>query len=127
MNGTTNTMEVKLHKFRPGDTVEIVFAVAGLADSETVVHASIEIRSRLGEILLPNRHLELVVTDAGYTGTLTTDLLDSNAVMLANLNVTTSKGRKQFLIPLGSSVHEVKIGASRKRLSMTAKVVATKQ
>jgi hypothetical protein len=120
-------MEVKLQELRPGETVEVVFAVAGLADSETVVDASIEVRSRLGAVLITNHAVVLEPTDDGYTGSLKLSSLPECERLLINLYVTTSKGRKQFLIPLGNTDAEVKIGASRKRLTMTAQVVATKQ
>lgn len=129
--------------------MEWTFDVDGLVSGETVVDASMEIRTRLGAVVVPNRsissvensHGKITVTDGRYTlyfkltPSETSAFNTQEVYYVFNVYINTSTGRKQFLVPLGeifptqviATAVRTKIAASHITLSMTARVIATKQ
>jgi hypothetical protein len=144
-------MDSIINDLTPGETAEWTFKVSGLADGESVASATLEIRDRLGSLTLPVKSITnnatsdgWVETLAGNAASLKFNLSESETEALSPVNVfyvfsvalTTTDGRKQYVIPTGritpsrkvgsQSKPLIKISAGRTTLKVTTSVRATK-
>lgn len=99
----------------PGETAELTFTVKGLDIGETVSNATIEIRSRSGNVVVPVKTITSVQTANGiidvvasvptlvfnFTNSETIALNTREPYYLFSVNVTTSLGRRQAIVPIG--------------------------
>lgn len=99
----------------PGETAELTFTVKGLDTGETVSNATLEIRSRNGSVMVPVKTITStqgangVIEIVGGVTTLVFKLSGSETIALNprepyylfSVNVTTSIGRRQAIVPIG--------------------------
>lgn len=132
----------------PGETAQLTFTVKGLQGGETVSNATLEIRSRSGQVTVPVKTITTVDGPNGkvdVTGGVTTLIFDLSSsetealhprepYYLFSVNVTTSLGRRQAIVPIGrlspsSTIGELrplKIGSANVVIQLVGVVVGSK-
>lgn len=107
--------EFSIYNVTPGETAQLTFTVSGLATGETISNATLEIRSRGGEVMVPVKTVTSIETDDGIVQvvdgvpTLIFELAASETetlharepYYLFAVNVLTSLGRRQAIVPIG--------------------------
>lgn len=99
----------------PGESAELTFTVKGLEVGETVSNATLEIRSRDGSVVVPvktvtgTQTVDGVIEVSGSTTSVIFNLSANETLAihprqpyyLFAVNVTTSLGRRQAIVPIG--------------------------
>ena len=107
--------QYSIYDITPGETAELTFTVKGLAVGETVSNATLEVRSRYGAVMMGVKTITSAPSDQGQidvVGGVTTLVFDLTATetealhsrepyYLFTVNVTTSLGRRQAIVPIG--------------------------
>lgn len=116
-----------IYSLTPGETAQLEFTVKNLATGETVSNATLEIRSRAGAVMTgvksitptlgPHGQVAVVggVTTLAFnlSATETEALHPREAYYLYSVNVTTSLGRRQAIVPIGRISPSASIGNLR--------------
>jgi hypothetical protein len=144
-------MDSQINDLTPGETAEWSFKVSGLADGESVASATLEIRDRLDALTLPVKSITNTATQDGWVEALTGNaallkfnlsaseteaLSPAHVFYVFSVALTTSDGRKQYVVPTGTITPSrkvgsqtkalIKISASQTALKVTTSVRATK-
>jgi hypothetical protein len=104
-----------IYDISPGETATLTFNVSGLLSGEDISNATLEIRKRSGIVILPLKTITIVETDNGIIqeGSSGVDLIfqltpeetwvldPAEPYYLFSVNITTSLGRKQAIVPIG--------------------------
>jgi hypothetical protein len=107
--------QYSIYDVTPGETAELTFTVKGLDIGETLSNATLEIRSRGGSVMVPVKTITTVqnsnglIEVVGGIPTLIFELTESETIALNprepyylfSVNVTTSLGRRQAIVPIG--------------------------
>lgn len=132
----------------PGESATLTFVVTGLQTSETISNATLEIRARSGAVLIPVKTVTVVSSSDGVINTVATvvsvvfNLTSSETVALHpqepyylfSVNITTSNGRKQAIVPIGRLspirgfpfVQPVRLGSVTTSIRLSSLVTGTK-
>lgn len=104
-----------IYDVTPGETASLTFTVQGLVGAETISNATLEIRNRLGYVMMPVKTITPAATQDGQITVvsgvpyLAFDLTSSETEVLHfrepyylfSVNVVTSTGRRQAIVPIG--------------------------